>query len=66
MIVDFLYSINLGLLILFFFWVIILIFILLRKPNKIRLIAKLFIISFLILLFLFSLVSYFIRSDSFF
>ena len=35
MIVDFLYSINLGLLILFFFWVIILIFILLRKPNKI-------------------------------
>ena len=65
MIVDFLYSINLGLFILFFFWLVVLVFVFLRKPNKIKLIRKLFIISFLIFLFLFSLISYFIRSDSF-
>ncbi len=65
MIIDFLYSINLGLFILFFFWVVVLVFVFLRKPNKIKLIRKLFIISFLIFLLLFSLISYFIRSDSF-
>ena len=65
MIIDFLYSINLGLFILFFFWLVVLVFVFLRKPNKIKLIKKLFIISFLIFLFLFSLISYFIRSDSF-
>jgi len=65
MIIDFLYSINLGLFILFFFWLVVLVFVFLRKPNKIKLIRKLFIISFLIFLFLFSLISYFIRSDSF-
>ena len=65
MFLHFLYSINIGLVILFFFWILILFFIFLRKPNKSKILKKLFFWSFLIFILIFGLISFLIGNDSF-
>ncbi len=65
MFLDFLYSINIGIVILFVFWMIILVFIFLRKPHKSKLLKKLFTWSILFFLLIFGFITFLLMTIRF-